>query len=79
MLLLAAADEGRLFLSLRAAYLDDALVEAAELIGPRAAENGVTLEIGSFEEAPVTADPDLLRQLLVIILGKRSEVYSGRG
>jgi signal transduction histidine kinase len=68
MLLLAAADEHRLSLRLRPVFLDDALVEASELVGPRAAAKGVALEVGAFDEAPVTADADLVRQLLVIVL-----------
>ena len=63
-----AADEHRLSLRLRPVFLDDALVEASELVGPRAAAKGVALEVGTFDEAPVTADADLVRQLLVIVL-----------
>lgn len=68
LLLLAAADEDRLPLRLQRVFLDDLLVEASELARTLAAPKGVTLELGEFEEAPVDADPELVRQLLLILL-----------
>lgn len=68
LLLLAAADEDRLPVRRRAVYLDDLLVQASEMARALAATGGVTLELGSFEEAPIEADPELVRQLCLILL-----------
>jgi len=67
LLVLAAADEHRLALRRRPVFLDDLLVEASELVRTVAAAKGVELQVGDFEEAPVEADPDLVRQLFIIL------------
>ncbi|MGD8282360.1 MAG: ATP-binding protein, partial [Gemmatimonadota bacterium] len=68
LLILAAADEERLALRREPVFLDDLLVEASELVRTVASSKGVTLELGQFEEAPVDADPGLVRQLFIILL-----------
>lgn len=68
LLLLAAADEDALPMRRQSVYLDDLLVQASELARALAAPQGVALELGSFEEAPIEADPDLVRQLCLILL-----------
>jgi signal transduction histidine kinase len=68
LLLLAAADEDRLPVRRRAVFLDDLLVQASEMARPLANAKGIALELDDFEEAPVDADPDLVRQLFLILL-----------
>ncbi len=68
LLLLAAADEDRLPVRRQPVFLDDLLVQASEVARPLAAAKGITLELDDFEEAPVDADPDLTRQLFLILL-----------
>lgn len=68
LLLLAAADEDRLPVRRRAVFLDDLLVQASEVARPLANAKGISLELDDFEEAPVDADPDLVRQLFLILL-----------
>jgi signal transduction histidine kinase len=68
LLLLAAADEDRLPVRRRPVFLDDLLVQASEMARPLANDKGIALELDDFEEAPVDADPDLVRQLFLILL-----------
>ncbi len=68
LLLLAAADEDRLPMRRQPVFLDDLLVQASELARTLAAPKGVALELGSFEEAPIDADPELVRRLCLILL-----------
>lgn len=68
LLLLALADENRLPVHRSPVFLDDLLVEASEIIAPIAAAAGVELRLAEFEQAPVTADPGLIRQVLLILL-----------
>jgi signal transduction histidine kinase len=49
-------------------FLDDLLVQASETVRTLATSKGVTLELGTFDEAPINADPELVRQLCLIIL-----------
>lgn len=68
LLTLARADAGERPAAAKRVYLDDEAAGAVESIRPLAERAAVTLEVGSFEEAPVTGDPVLLRRLLVILL-----------
>ena len=68
LLILAASDEQRLALRREPVFLDDLLVDASELVWTLAASKGVSLELAEFEEAPVDADPGLIRQLFIILL-----------
>jgi signal transduction histidine kinase len=68
LLLLASADEGRLPLRRDRLFLDDVLVDALGRARVLAAPKEVAIRLGHFEEAPVTGDPVLLRQLIMIVL-----------
>src|SRR2546426_3772479 len=68
LLTLARADAGERPIARERLYLDDLALEAAEAARALAAQHGLTLEVGSFEETPITGDPLLVRQLLMIVL-----------
>ena len=68
LLTLARADAGERPIQRRRIFLDDVTLDAAEAARAMAERRSVRLEVDSFEEAPVTADPDLLRQLVMILL-----------
>jgi len=68
LLTLARADSGELPAERKTVYLDDIASDAVESIRSLAAQHQVTVGIGSFEEAPITADPVLVRRLLLILL-----------
>jgi signal transduction histidine kinase len=68
LLTLARADAGERPVAREVLYLDDAAAGAVEGIQAVAGEKGVRLEVGAFEEARITGDPALIRQLLLIIL-----------
>ena len=68
LLTLARADSGELPAARKTVYLDDIASDAVESIRSLAAQHQVTVGIGSFEEAPITGDPVLVRRLLLILL-----------
>lgn len=68
LLTLARADAGERPAVREAVYLDDQAADAVESIRALAQRAGVALEVGAFEEAPVTGDPVLVRRLLLILL-----------
>jgi signal transduction histidine kinase len=68
LLTLARADAGERQLERRRVFLDDLALDAASAARALAERRGVTLEVGTFEEAVVTGDEALLRQLLMIVL-----------
>jgi signal transduction histidine kinase len=68
MLLLARADAGQWPVSRQRVFLDDVLLDAASAARALGAHKHVDVEVGTLEESPVNADPDLLRQLLMILL-----------
>jgi signal transduction histidine kinase len=68
LLTLARADSGELPAARKTVYLDDLASDAVESIRSLAAQHQVTVGIGSFEEAPITGDPVLVRRLLLILL-----------
>jgi signal transduction histidine kinase len=68
LLLLASADAGRLAVRRERLYLDDVLVEAAAAVRTLAAPRGTKVELAGFDEAPILGDPDLVRQLVIIVL-----------
>jgi signal transduction histidine kinase len=68
LLTLARADAGERLLARETLYLDDAAAGAVEGVRALAAHKGVGLEVGAFEEAKVSGDPTLIRQLLLIVL-----------
>lgn len=68
LLTLARADAGERPIAREPLYLDDAAATAAETARALAERKGLQLEIGAFEEAKITGDPALVRQLLLIVL-----------
>src|SRR5207244_3009604 len=49
-------------------YLDDVAAEAVDAVRTLAEQKQVQVEVGAFEEAKITGDPTLIRQLLLIVL-----------
>ncbi|HET7249239.1 MAG TPA: HAMP domain-containing sensor histidine kinase [Gemmatimonadales bacterium] len=68
LLTLARADAGEQPATRKTVYLDDLASDAVDSIRSLAAQHQVTVGIGSFEEAPITGDPVLVRRLLLILL-----------
>ena len=68
LLTLARADAGERPIEHARVFLDDLALDAATGARALAEQRGVQLEIGTFEEAVVTGDAGLLRQLLMIVL-----------
>ncbi len=68
LLTLARADAGERPIARELLYLDDAASQAVEAVRTLAQQKRVQVEVGAFEEARITGDPALVRQLLVIVL-----------
>jgi len=68
LLMLARADSGDRPVQRRRVFLDDVALDAAMAARAIADRKGVRLEIGAFDEAPITGDPALVRQLALILL-----------
>jgi signal transduction histidine kinase len=68
LLTLARADAGERPAVRESVYLDDQAADAVESIRALAQRAGVALEVGAFEEAPISGDPVLVRRLLLILL-----------
>jgi signal transduction histidine kinase len=68
LLTLARADAGEWPVTRSRVYLDDVALEAVDSARVLAERRGVELAVTEFEEAPVDADPALVRQLIVIML-----------
>ncbi|PYO36276.1 MAG: hypothetical protein DMD37_00445 [Gemmatimonadetes bacterium] len=68
LLTLARADAGERSVAQAAVYLDDVAADAVEAVRTLAEQKRVAVAVGRFEEARVTGDPALVRQLLVIVL-----------
>ena len=68
LLTLARADAGERSVARAAVYLDDVAADAVEAVRTLAEQKRVAVAVGRFEEARVTGDPALVRQLLVIVL-----------
>jgi signal transduction histidine kinase len=68
LLTLARADAGEWPVAREPLYLDDAAAAAVDTVEALARAKGVTLDVGAFEEAPIIADPALVRQLLLAVL-----------
>jgi len=68
LLLLARADAGERPVKHEVLYLDDAAAGAVESARTLAEQKRVSLEVGTFEEARITGDPVLVRELLLIVL-----------
>ena len=68
LLMLARADAGERRIERRRVFLDDITLDAVEAARLIAERKSVRLEVADFEEASANADPDLLRQLVMILL-----------
>ncbi|HXB26892.1 MAG TPA: HAMP domain-containing sensor histidine kinase [Gemmatimonadaceae bacterium] len=68
LLTLARVDAGERAIVRKQIYLDDLALDAVSGVRVLAETHGVDLDVTEFEEAPVEADPILVRQLLVILL-----------
>lgn len=68
LLTLARADAGEWPVVRAALYLDDAMAGAVDATRAFAEQRRVLVEVGTFEEARITGDPALVRQLLLIVL-----------
>jgi signal transduction histidine kinase len=68
LLILARADAGERPVGRVALYLDDVAAEAVDAVRTLAEQKRVQVAVGEFEEAKVTGDPALVRQLLLIVL-----------
>ena len=68
LLTLARADAGERPVTRDVLYLDDAAAGAVEAARTLAEQKRVSVEFGTFEEAQITGDPALVRELLLIVL-----------
>src|SRR5213080_122828 len=68
LLTLARADAGERPIAQVPLYLDDVAAEAVDAVRTLAEQKQVQVEVGAFEEAKITGDPTLIRQLLLIVL-----------
>lgn len=69
MFTLARADSGRYPLRKESLYLDDLLAEVARAGGLLASGKGVTVELDNLPESAFHGDEDLLRQMLLNLVG----------
>jgi len=68
LLTLARADAGERPVAQVPLFLDDVAAEAVDAVRTLAEQKHVQVEVGAFEEAKITGDPTLVRQLLLIVL-----------
>ena len=68
LLTLARADAGDWPVVREPLFLDDQAAAAVDSVKAAAASKGITLDVGTFEEAGISGDPALVRQLLLIVL-----------
>jgi signal transduction histidine kinase len=68
LLTLARADAGDRPVAHEPFYLDDVASDAVDAARTLAERKGVALDVGAFDEAGVTGDPVLARQLILILL-----------
>jgi len=68
LLTLARADAGDRAIAREPLYLDDVAAEAVDAVRALAEHQGIQLAVGGFEEAPISGDAALVRQLVVIVL-----------
>ena len=68
LLTLARADAGERPITRQRVFLDDIAMDAAQAARAVAEARGVALSVGTFEEAAIEGDPELLRRLVVILL-----------
>src|SRR3954462_1965545 len=68
LLVLARADAGERQIEKQRIFLDDIAVDAAAAADAVARPKNVAVTVDEFEEAPVSGDPTLIRQLMLIVL-----------
>jgi len=68
LLTLARADAGEWPVVRETLYLDDAVAGAVDATRARADQRRVFVEVGAFDEAKISGDAALVRQLLLIVL-----------
>lgn len=68
LLTLARADAGQRPIQRVRLFLDDVLLDSADAARAIAEPRCVRVEVGEFDEAPVIGDPQLLRELTMILL-----------
>lgn len=68
MFTLARADTGRRILNRTSFYLDELLEETARAAGILAIQKGITIKVNDADEAPLSGDEGLLRQMLLNLL-----------
>ena len=68
LLTLARADAGERAITRESLYVDDVAAEAVDAVRALAEHRRIQLEVGGFEEARISGDAALVRQLLVIVL-----------
>ena len=68
MLLLARADTGQWPMRSEKVFLDDILLDAASAARSLGSEKGVNVDVAELDETSVKGDPQLLRQLFIILL-----------
>ena len=68
LLVLARADSGERQIEKEPIFLDDIAVDAAAAAEAVARPKNVAVTVDEFEEAPVSGDPTLIRQLMMIVL-----------
>ncbi len=78
MLVLARADAGAGVPERRRVFLDDIVSDCIAAAAPMARKNDVRIEFSSFEETAVNADPELVRELVMILLDNAIK-YTPRG
>lgn len=79
LLMLARADSGERPIEHARVFLDDVTLDAAEAARAMAERKLVRLEVGDFEEAAVTGDVALLRQLAMIVLDNAIKFTEANG
>jgi signal transduction histidine kinase len=68
LLILARADAGERSIQRQRVFLDDIVLDTAEAAKALATRRDVRIAVAEFEEAPIFADPMLVRQLVMILL-----------
>jgi signal transduction histidine kinase len=79
LLMLARADSGERPIEHARVFLDDVTLDAAEAARAMAERKLVRVEVGDFEEAAVTGDAALLRQLVMIVLDNAIKFTEANG
>jgi signal transduction histidine kinase len=68
LLTLARADAGERPIERQRVFLDDIVLDSAEAAKALAVRRDVKVDVAEFDEAPITGDPVLIRQLVMILL-----------